>query len=70
MGTRKDDFVSFVGWARKDDFVSFVGWASCPSCPPHKILIFLDFWADRMSTPQDFDFPGFLGGQDVHPTRF
>jgi hypothetical protein len=30
----------------------------------------LDFWADRMSTPQDFDFPGFLGRQDVHPTRF
>jgi hypothetical protein len=47
---------------RKDDFVSFVGWASCPSFgflgrqdvhPTRFILIFLDFWADRMSTPQD-----------------
>jgi hypothetical protein len=45
-----------------DDFVSFVGWASCPSFgflgrqdvhPTRFIVIFLDFWADRMSTPQD-----------------
>ncbi|MBE9219262.1 hypothetical protein [Dolichospermum flos-aquae] len=65
--------ILLVLWDGREKMILLVLWDGHLARPVHPtrfILIFLDFWADRMSTPQDFDFPGFLGGQDVHPTRF